>query len=79
MKYPIVEVDWFDAQSSMSTFMLEEIKQELIPLESKSCGYLLHKDKDRVVLGFLCFGNDLIKHHQVIPTGMIKKITYIRK
>jgi len=31
------------------------------------------------VLGFLDFGNGLIKHHQLIPKPMIKKITVIRE
>lgn len=77
--YDIVEVDWFDAQSSMSNFDIEFIKKELVPLPSKSVGYLIHQTKKYVVLGFLLFGNEDIKHHQVIPKGMINKISVIKK
>ncbi len=75
----IVEVEWFDAQSSTECFTIEEIKENLKPLHSLSCGYLLHEEKDYIVLGFMNFGNGLIKHHQCIPRGMIKKIKTIRK
>ncbi len=75
----IVEVKWFDAQSSMESLTMEEIEEELEPLYSMSVGYLLVEKKDYIVLGFLDFGNGLIKHHQVIPRGMIKKINVIRR
>ncbi len=76
----IVEVDWVDAQSSLDCWELEDLrkmsKKDLSI--SKSCGYLVHKDKDKVILAFMRFGDDLIKHHQVIPTGMVVKIKEIR-
>lgn len=79
-KYKIVEVEWFDAQSSMSTYDLEELEKEA-PTYTKSLGYLLFDKKDYIILGFMLFGDDdpLIKHHQVIPKGMIKKITTIKR
>ena len=54
-----------------------------IPFLTKSCGYLIKEDKDKVILGFMLFGvniNDepLLKHFQVIPRGMIKKITKLK-
>ena len=74
----IVEVHWFDAQTSMESMFIDDIEQHLKPLYSKSVGYLLVDRKDYIVLGFLVFGNELIKHHQVIPKGIIKKIKVIR-
>jgi len=78
MKRRIVEVEWFDAQSSMESWTIEEMK-ELKPLHTFSCGYLIHDLDDRIILGFMDFGEGLIKHHQCIPKGMIKNIKTIRK
>ncbi len=74
----IVEVEWFDAQSTMEAWTVEELKKELRPLHSKSIGYLIEKNKDYLILGFCDFGNGLIKHHQVIPIGMVKNIKILR-
>ena len=77
----IVEVTWIDAQSSLNVYSVEELRElgeEDLHI-TKSAGYLIHEDKEKVVLGFMLFGDDLVKHHQVIPRGMIKKIKVIRK
>lgn len=73
----IVEIEWFDAQSTLESFTVEELKQ-LKPLKTLTVGYLLLEEKDRVVVGFCDFGNGLIKHHQCIPKGMIENIKVIR-
>jgi len=73
----IVEVEWFDAQSSLQSWTIEELEQ-LVPLHTFSVGYLLIEKKDYIVLGFMDFANGLIKHHQCIPRGMIKKMEVIR-
>lgn len=73
----IVEVEWFDAQSSMEAWTIEDLK-EIEPLHTFSVGYLIHDLKDRVILGFMDFGSGLIKHHQCIPKGMIKNMKVIR-
>lgn len=77
-KYPIVEITWFDAQSSMENWFIEEIKDNLEPLKSKSIGYLIHETDTYIVLGFLLFSNEMVKHHQVIPKGMIVERKVIR-
>lgn len=77
IKYPIVEVGWFDAQSSNESWTIKEIK-ELVPLLSFSVGYLLHQDKEKLIVGSLLFENENIKHFQVIPKGMIKNVKYLR-
>lgn len=78
MKYKIVEVKWFDAQSHMG--YAEEIGDvsKWEPIITYSCGYLLHQDKEKIVLGFMLFGEDGVKHCQLIPRGMIKKIREIK-
>jgi len=73
----IVEVEWFDAQSSLESWTIEELK-DAVPLHTFSVGYLIHEFEDRIILGFMDFGNGLIKHHQCIPKGMIQNITIIR-
>ena len=75
-KYKLVEVEWLDAQSYFGNAQyIEELKEEK-PLHSFSVGYLLHECKGHIVLGFMLFGEDMVKHNQLIPRGMIKKIRY---
>ena len=72
-KFKKVEVEWFDAQSSTESIFIDEIKN-MRPIKSHSLGYLVFEDKDFIVLSFLNFGHNLMKHHQCIPRSMIKKI-----
>ena len=76
-KYPIVEVEWMDAQSSMDAISIEDLQKEKMAL-TKSCGYLIHEDKEKVILAFMDFGDGQIKHWHMIPKGMIKKITKVK-
>ncbi|HEC66725.1 MAG TPA: hypothetical protein ENI23_15725 [bacterium] len=75
--YPIVEVEWFDAQSSMDFIDIESLIAEK-PYLTKSCGYLIHEDKEKVILGFMVFASGYLKHYQVIPKGMVKKIKRLK-
>lgn len=72
-----VEVKWIDAQSSLDVAELEELK-DYQPLITKSCGYLVHEDKNKVVLCFMLFGDGLAKHWQVIPKKMVERIRYFK-
>ncbi|MFW9873011.1 MAG: hypothetical protein ACFFG0_07930 [Candidatus Thorarchaeota archaeon] len=78
-KYKIVEVEWFDAQSGFSQpLSLEELEREK-PLHTFSVGYLLKEDDEKVILGFMMFGDEgFFKHWQLIPKGMIKNIKEVR-
>ncbi|KKN27751.1 hypothetical protein LCGC14_0861010 [marine sediment metagenome] len=78
-----VEVEWIDAHSSLDGMTISEL-EKATPFLTKSCGYLIKEDKEKIVLGFMCFGvniNDepLLKHYQVIPKGMVKKITKLKE
>ncbi len=68
-----VEVEWVDAQSSMDVMSIKELEDHPIII-TKSCGYLVKQDKEKIVLAFMMFGEGLMKHYQVIPIGMVKKI-----
>jgi len=78
-KYKIVEVEWIDAQTG---FGIPETVEECIerePAITYSVGYLLHEDKENIILGFMLISDDMVKHSQLIPKGMIKKIKEIHK
>jgi hypothetical protein len=78
IKYKIVEVEWFDAQSGSYQIDINELKIEE-PIITHSTGYLLYKDKEKIILGFMLFGVESVSHWQMIPMGMVKKITEIKK
>ena len=75
LKYKIVEVEWLDAQSGFSIpLTIEELEGEK-PIHTLSVGYLLKEDDEKVILGFMMFGDEgMFKHWQLIPKGMIKKM-----
>ena len=79
----IVEVEWIDAHSSMDALTISELEKQK-PFITKSCGYLIKEDEEKVVLGFMLFGfnvmdEPILKHYQVIPKGMVKKIRVIKE
>ena len=76
---PIVGVTRLDAQTSIESLYIDEVKKHLKPCLSKSVGYLIHENKEFIVLGFLDFGDGLLKHHQVIPISIIKNRKIIRE
>ena len=74
----IVEVEWMDAQSGFGNAQyIDELIHEAKPVHSFSAGYLLFQCKDYIILGFMLFGEEMVKHNQLIPRGMIKKIRYL--
>lgn len=81
--YKVIEIEWFDAQTHSG--YAEDIGklEEWNPCLTKSIGYLLHEDKEKVILGFMIFQDEQeinsVKHCQMIPRGMIKKITKLRE
>lgn len=77
MKRKVVEVEWIDAQSSLNSYYIDEL-EKMEPLVTRSVGYLLHERKTDILLGFMDFGEGMIKHHQCIPKGMIKNIEVLR-
>jgi len=79
-EFEFVEVEWIDAQSSLDFLYVDSIKAGKLKLETtRSAGYLIHKGKDYILLGFMMFGGDVIKHYQIIPKGMIKSMRSVWK
>ena len=79
-KYKIVEVEWTDAQSGFGNAeFVEDLIKDFIPTTTFSIGYLLHENKEYIILGFMLFGSDMVKHNQLIPKGMIKKINKLKE
>ena len=74
-----VEVEWFDAQIWTGT--AEEFGEIISwkPLKSHTCGYLVHEDKKKIIISFLNFGDETTKYFQMIPKGMVKKITKLEE
>lgn len=75
----IIEIIWFDAQSSLSSMDIESAKEYFQPQFTKSVGMLIHEDKNMILLAFMKFGKNTYKHWQMIPKGMIKKRTVIQE
>jgi len=79
----LVRVEWLDAHSCMDSITVEELIKEK-PFLTESVGCLMHEDKEKIILSFMNFGfniNDspLVKHYQVIPRGMIKRIVNLKE
>ena len=77
--FKTVEVEWMDAQSGFSSPLTVEQLEEEEPYHTFSIGYLIYEDKQKVILGFMLFGEDMIKHWQLIPRGMILNIKEVKK
>jgi len=82
-EFPLVEVKWLDAQTGFAALMpISEFKEIFKPFYNYSFGYLLKNNKDHIILGFLLMDSEIIdeetgvKHWQLIPKGMVKKIKY---
>jgi len=76
--YKIVEVEWLDAQSGFGQAHFVEDLADEKPIITLSVGYLLYDCDDYLILGFMLFGQDMVKHTQLIPRGMIKRIRAVR-
>ncbi len=74
--HKIVEVEWFDAQSGFGQAeFIDELIKQCKPIHTFSVGYLLNENEEGLLLGFMLFGDQMVKHNQLIPKGMVKKVT----
>ena len=84
MKFDLVKVEWLDAQTGFAQAVeVSEFLKEFRPVYNYSIGQLLCDDKEKIILGFLIMDTEdddpLIKHWQLIPKGMVKKITKLKE
>jgi len=77
-KYKKVEVWWMDAQHGTSIIYYEDL-QELRPVLTRNIGYLIKDCKEYIILGYMLFDNDHVKHWQLIPKGMIVKQKHLNQ
>ena len=73
----IVEVEWLDAHSSMDAMTISDLEKQK-PILTKSCGFLIHEDQEKIILASMIY-EDILDQYQVIPKGMVKKIRVIRE
>ena len=73
-----VEVEWLDAQAGFSSPLETKEIVEQEPIHTFSIGYLIHEDKEKIILGFMKWDMDMWKHWQLIPRGMVKKIKELK-
>ena len=78
MNYPIVRIDWLDAQSGEGQAQPVEDVIDMIPVPSCSVGFLLHKDRTKVIISTMMFG-ECTKRDQLIPAGMITRMTEMQE
>ena len=82
VKYEIVEVKWIDAQSGFGVaFDVAEFDKDWEVAYTYTTGYLLREDDDKVIIGFMLFGEDedlMVKHWQLIPKSLIKYKKLVR-
>ena len=83
-KFDLVKVEWLDAQTGFAQAVeVSEFLKEFRPVYNYSIGQLLCDDKEKIILGFLIMDTEdddpLIKHWQLIPKGMVKKITKLKE
>lgn len=75
---PLVEVLWYDATDIGVQWFDKEELDKCKPAPSLAVGYLFHKDEECIKIVSLVNqshgGNGLL-----IPTGMVKKINYLKR
>lgn len=75
--YPLVEVEWLDASSVQG--WQQHIQQQ--PLTNWSAGYLIHKDRESVVVALSCSGKQSMNAYGdaiTIPAKIVTKIRHLR-
>ena len=75
-KFDIVEVEWTDAIAYSTKTFMKDLIQEDLPI-TISCGFLIHEDEQKVILVSMMY-EDILEQYQIIPKGMIKRITKLK-
>ena len=69
---------WWDDASEMETGWTDELKKPDMAL-ALSAGFLVHKDKDHIVIALDTDEQGMHNGRGQIPAGMVKKIKVLRK
>lgn len=77
-EYDMVKVVWEDASSSLESIGVEGLKK-LQTLMVASVGELIVKDEEKVILSFMSFSDNAIRHWQVIPRCSVHDIIYLKE
>lgn len=77
----LVEVEWLDAACENQLNLSAEDAQKLHPMARKNTGYLIYKDKEKLIM---CFGymEDVDRHSGIYETTLViprSVVTNIRK
>lgn len=73
----IIEVEWTDAIAYSTKIIIKDLVKENLPI-TKSCGFLIHEDQEKIILASMMY-EDILDQYQIIPKGMVKKIRVIRE
>lgn len=46
----LVIIDWYDSHSNRGWHTLDEIREECVPLLCRSVGWLIHENKEHIVI-----------------------------
>jgi len=75
----IVEVIWTDAGFTAHEVELTDVKEQQA-VNSRTVGYLMDEDKNRLVLAMTIFPDaEIMRFTWVIPKAYIKKVRHIGK
>lgn len=75
-KKKLVVVEWEDAASNSGHYQKND-PETYGTVMCRTVGYLLNKDKHRVVLATEWFEDGGFRHTHSIPKGMVRKITIL--
>jgi len=77
IKYPLVLVHWIDIISDTGWGTPKDVKG-MLPGNVIEVGWMIHEDKDNIILMSQSIDNEFIGNRTCIPRGVIKSIKKIR-
>lgn len=72
-----VEVWWYDAWHSQSSWYANDLEKEP-PYLMKTCGYLIFNNKINIALGADLDNQDRYRYVNIIPKKIVQKIFFIK-
>jgi hypothetical protein len=78
MKPKTVEVEWMDAAVTGGWKSLDDQLKESTPVSCRSAGYLLHRDKHRVVIAQNQDQEGKWSDTMTIPASTVKRVRHLK-